>query len=42
MNEAAWCYLEGFGGKKDKVSASFHLTLLLRVSKCVLLSLPGP
>ncbi|KIW99617.1 uncharacterized protein Z518_11030 [Rhinocladiella mackenziei CBS 650.93] len=20
MNEAAWCYLEGFGGKKDKVS----------------------
>lgn len=24
MNEAAWCYLEGFGGKKDKVSLSFH------------------
>jgi len=22
MNEAAWCYLEGFGGKKDKVSFS--------------------
>lgn len=21
MNEAAWCYLEGFGGKKDKVSS---------------------
>lgn len=20
MNEAAWCYLEGFGCKKDKVS----------------------
>lgn len=20
MNEVAWCYLEGFGGKKDKVS----------------------
>ena len=20
MNEAAWCYVEGFGGKKDKVS----------------------
>lgn len=19
MNECAWCYLEGFGGKKDKV-----------------------
>ena len=24
MNEAAWCYLEGFGGKKDKVSLSLH------------------
>lgn len=23
MNEAAWCYLEGFGGKKDKVSVDF-------------------
>ena len=23
MNEAAWCYLEGFGGKKDKVSSIF-------------------
>ena len=22
MNEAAWCYLEGFGGKKDKVSST--------------------
>lgn len=22
MNEAAWCYLEGFGGKKDKVSVT--------------------
>lgn len=22
MNEAAWCYLEGFGCKKDKVSTS--------------------
>ena len=28
MNEAAWCYLEGFGGKKDKVSLTSHLTLL--------------
>lgn len=27
MNEAAWCYLEGFGGKKDKVSASVNLVL---------------
>lgn len=25
MNEAAWCYLEGFGGKKDKVSISSFL-----------------
>jgi TPR repeat protein len=23
MNEAGWCYLEGFGGKKDKVSERF-------------------
>lgn len=22
MNEIAWCYLEGFGGKKDKVGNS--------------------
>ncbi|KAN0084785.1 hypothetical protein V8E54_001252 [Elaphomyces granulatus] len=22
MNETAWCYLEGFGGKKDKVSST--------------------
>lgn len=30
MNEAAWCYLEGFGGKKDKVSlSSFLLRCLL-------------
>ena len=26
MNEAAWCYLEGFGGKKDKVS-TVHFSL---------------
>lgn len=25
MNEVAWCYLEGFGTKKDKVSNAFHL-----------------
>jgi TPR repeat protein len=23
MNEAAWCFLEGFGGKKDKVRTGF-------------------
>lgn len=29
MNEAAWCYMEGFGGKKDKVSRySFSSTCL--------------
>ncbi len=22
MNEVAWCYLNGFGGKKDKVSST--------------------
>ena len=38
MNEAAWCYLEGFGGKKDKVSARPQFIPLLRVSECVLLS----
>lgn len=26
MNEMAWCYLEGFGGKKDKVGG-FELAL---------------
>jgi len=26
MNEAAWCYEEGFGGKKDKVSGSLGMT----------------
>ncbi|KEF52848.1 uncharacterized protein A1O9_11265 [Exophiala aquamarina CBS 119918] len=29
MNEAAWCYLEGFGGKKDKVSLDFSLLFAL-------------
>lgn len=28
-NEAAWCYLEGFGGKKDKVSENYFLASLL-------------
>jgi TPR repeat protein len=23
MNEVGWCYLEGFGGKKDKVRVAF-------------------
>lgn len=27
MNEVAWCYLEGFGTKKDKVSKSFIFQL---------------
>lgn len=24
MNEAAWCYVEGFGGRKDKVGVHVH------------------
>jgi TPR repeat protein len=28
MNEAAWCYLEGFGGKKDKVRISLFSFVL--------------
>ena len=32
MNEAAWCYLEGFGGKKDKVSSqSFFVHMHIRM-----------
>lgn len=27
MNEAAWCYLEGFGCKKDKVRCFFVATV---------------
>lgn len=27
MNEVAWCYLEGFGTKKDKVSITSTNTL---------------
>ncbi|KAL2419741.1 hypothetical protein ABEF95_006522 [Exophiala dermatitidis] len=30
MNEAAWCYLEGFGGKKDKFKAAQLLRLAER------------
>ena len=26
MNEVGWCYLEGFGTKKDKVSSKLFLT----------------
>lgn len=29
MNEAAWCYLEGFGGKKDKVCRPSTLSAFL-------------
>lgn len=29
MNEVAWCYLEGFGGKKDKVSGWLHSSLFV-------------
>lgn len=32
MNEAAWCYLEGFGGKKDKVSPIHSLSSLIHLS----------
>ena len=28
MNEAAWCYVEGFGGKKDKVSSEPLFSIL--------------
>lgn len=27
MEEAAWCYLEGFGGSKDKVRGAYVLHL---------------
>lgn len=27
MNEVAWCYLEGFGTKKDKVSRLFPVVI---------------
>jgi TPR repeat protein len=35
MNEAAWCYLEGFGGKKDKVSSGPDARLHLYHMCCV-------
>lgn len=33
MNETAWCYLEGFGGKKDKVSG-FLVSAVWRIASC--------
>ncbi|KAH6630698.1 hypothetical protein B0J18DRAFT_421946 [Chaetomium sp. MPI-SDFR-AT-0129] len=27
MNEVAWCYFEGFGTKKDKVSSVFTISM---------------
>lgn len=36
MNEAAWCYLEGFGGKKDKVSESLLHPLYRLLSFCAM------
>jgi hypothetical protein len=45
MNEAAWCYLEGFGGKKDKVSQcpiSHRLRTGIPAITCVLVSLSRP
>lgn len=35
MNEAAWCYLEGFGGKKDKVSRILFFVLLISLSPSI-------
>lgn len=37
MDQVAWCYIEGFGGKKDKVSlvmAGEELFCLVRVTIC--------
>jgi TPR repeat protein len=39
MNEAAWCYLEGFGGKKDKVSKMLRPSLSFPISDSRRLSL---
>lgn len=33
MNEVAWCYLEGFGCKKDKVRPAPHPVLLVQRCK---------
>ena len=32
MHEAAWCYLEGFGGKKDKVSVELPKSFFIALS----------
>jgi len=42
MNEAAWCYLEGFGGKKDKVSLNLSLLLSPLVHRRSVLSICNP
>lgn len=41
MNEAAWCYLEGFGGKKDKVSLHFS-SLIPRLASLSLIISGAP
>lgn len=44
MNEAAWCYLEGFGGKKDRVSEKpreGEALLPLRPSDFIEFQIPG-
>ena len=35
MGEAAWCYLEGFGGPKDKVCLHFFFRCVFLYSACV-------
>jgi TPR repeat protein len=38
MNEVAWCYLEGFGCKKDKVSLLFlHQWVYVPIGKSILI-----
>jgi TPR repeat protein len=40
MNEAAWCYLEGFGGKKDKVSPNYFQLSCALLFQCSTTSRP--
>jgi hypothetical protein len=35
MNEVAWCYLEGFGTKKDKVSVYHHQPSLHNITRAI-------